>query len=108
MVFITYVHCLDNFDGENKLQNETNESVTMGDLELNHNGKKGIHLENKQPNCQAATNCQNVVHFQSPYAMTKISEEERLQLNQSFRSSPLKSVSLFIWSGNHLVLLKIN
>ena len=82
-----------NFDGDNKLQSETNESVIMGDLDLNHNGKKGLGLENKYPNttCQP-TNGTNVVHFQTPYAMTNIADnDERLQLNQMC-GSPLKSV----------------
>lgn len=87
-----------NFDGDNKLQSETNESVIMGELDLNHNGTKGLGLENKYPNtnCQAA-NSPNVVHFQTPYAMTNIADnEERLQLNQlnQMCGSPLKSVSL--------------
>ena len=72
---------------------------------MNHNnGKKGLNLENKfqQSNHHNGTIGQihsspNVVHFQTPYAMTNIAEtEERLQMNE-IHGSPLKSVR-FVFS----------
>lgn len=77
----------------------------MGDLDLNHNGKKGYSQENtnKFPigvNCPTQSS-PNIVHFQTPYAMTNIecsagstACEDRMQLNQikQLRGSPLKSV----------------
>ncbi|KAI2811059.1 hypothetical protein BLOT_002229 [Blomia tropicalis] len=91
-----------NFDGDHKLHGEANESVIMGDLDMNHNnGKKGLNLENKfqQSNHHNGTigpihSSPNVVHFQTPYAMTNIAEtEERLQMNE-IHGSPLKSYNL--------------
>lgn len=108
MHILKYPNFTGNFDGDHKLQSETNESVIMGDLDLNHNGKKGYSLENtnKFPigvNCPTQSS-PNLVHFQTPYAMTNIecsagsvgstACEERMQLGQlkQLRGSPLKSV----------------
>ncbi|OTF73169.1 down syndrome cell adhesion molecule-like protein [Euroglyphus maynei] len=102
-----------NFNDQNKFPNETNESVIMGELEAkyasNLNGGfntsnnttdlKGFQVTgNNGGGCVAAMN-QNVVHFQSPYAMTNIKEkignEERYPLNH-LNMSPMKTANYSI------------
>lgn len=66
-----------------KLQQD-NETVNLTELDQSHVKKLSIPEENS---------AQNMVHYPTPYAMTKISEnEERVPLNVMSRSSPLKSV----------------
>ncbi len=64
-----------------KLQ-QNNETLNLTQLDQSHVKKLAIQEDS-----------QNLVHYPTPYAMTKISEnEERVPLNVMSRSSPLKSV----------------
>jgi hypothetical protein len=66
-----------------KLQ-QNNETLNLTQLDQSHVKKLAI----QEDSCT-----QNLVHYPTPYAMTKISEnEERVPLNVMSRSSPLKSV----------------
>jgi len=65
-----------------KLQ-QNNETLNLTQLDQSHVKKLAI----QEDSCT-----QNLVHYPTPYAMTKISEnEERVPLNVMSRSSPLKS-----------------
>ncbi|KAH9415976.1 hypothetical protein DERP_000471, partial [Dermatophagoides pteronyssinus] len=98
-----------NFNDQNKFTTEGNESVIMGELEAkyanNLNGGfntntdlKGYPVAGNGGGCVATMN-QNVVHFQSPYAMTNIQEkagnEERYPLNH-LNMSPMKAANYSI------------
>ncbi|KAH7636186.1 mdscam3 [Dermatophagoides farinae] len=98
-----------NFNDQNKFTTEGNESVIMGELEAkyanNLNGGfntntdlKGYQIAGNGGGCVATMN-QNVVHFQSPYAMSNIHEktgnEERYPLNH-LNMSPMKAANYSI------------
>lgn len=98
--WLIYSLTLGNFNGDSKLQNDTNESVIMGDLDCKTEMKKTPGLEHKYH--QMAGCPANAVQFQSPYAMTNLQRdhEERLQLNHmTLRGSPMKAVNLNFWNS---------
>ena len=81
-----YVNSSANYS-PNKLQSQQDctETVNLTELDASHVKKLSIPAED---GCT-----QSIAHFPTPYAMTKISEnEERMPLNAMSRSSPLKSV----------------
>lgn len=116
LIFVTLIEfniffclVLGNFNDQNKFTTEGNESVIMGELEAkyanNLNGGfntntdlKGYQIAGNGGGCVATMN-QNVVHFQSPYAMSNIHEktgnEERYPLNH-LNMSPMKAANVSI------------
>lgn len=89
------------YNGDQKLQSEGNESVIMGELDVNHNGKKGVNLEggyhHQGQMCPMQSNTSNI-NFQTPYAMTNFKQggDDRRQMSahMTLRGSPHKSVIL--------------